>query len=100
MTFRFYSTVTWFRFFDIFVDNIFVVKLYHGRHALWARIGNFYSVSVENCVTFIRFWKVLIYQIESFSNVGGNVFVKKWIKPGDVTGPISFLFFVFLICIS
>ena len=53
------------------------MRFYHARHVLCARIANLYSVSVENCVKFVRFWKVLIYQIQkSFSYVGEKVLLK------------------------
>ena len=81
--------------------NFFVVRFYHARHVLCARIASLYSVSVENCVKIVRFWKVLIYHIQkSFSYVGGNFVIKRWIKPDDVTGAISFLFYVFFVCIN
>ena len=75
--FGFYSAITWLQFFYIFVDNFFIVRFYHVRHVLCARIANLYIVSVKDCVKFVRFWKVLIYQIQkSFSYVGGNVLLK------------------------
>ena len=40
-----------------FVNNFFVVRFNHARHVLRARIAKLYSVSVENCAMFIRFWK-------------------------------------------
>ena len=36
------------------------VRFYHAPHVVCARIANLYSVSVENCVKFVRFWKLLI----------------------------------------
>ena len=77
------------------------VDIYHARHVLCARITSLYSVSFENWVKFIRFWKVLIYQIQkSFSYVGGNNSIKRWTKPDDVAGAISFLLYVLFICIN
>ena len=79
----------------------FAVRFYNTRHVSRAIITNIYSVCVENCMKFIRFWKVLIFQIQkSFSYVGGENFVKMWIEPNDDTAGISFLFCVLLICIN
>ena len=79
----------------------FVVRFYNTRHVSRAIITNIYSDCVENCMKFIRFWKVLIFQIQkSFSYVGGENFVKRWIEPNDDTAGISFLFYVLLICIN
>ena len=74
----------------MYVDSFFCEIL---SKKICARIVNLYSVSAENFVEFVRF------QIpKSFSYVGGNIFVKKWIKPYDVAGAISFLFCSF--CLS
>ena len=79
----------------------FVVRFYNARHVSRAIITNIYSDCVENCIKFIRFSKVLIFQIQkSFSYVGGENFVKRWIEPNDDTAGISFLFYVLLICIN
>ena len=77
------------------------MRFYQAWHVLCPRIANLYSASAENCVKFIRYWKVLIYQIQkSFSYVRGNIFVKSWIEPDNVRGAISFLFYVLFICIN
>ena len=77
------------------------MRFYQAWHVLCPRIANLYSASAENCVKFIRYWKVLIYQIQkSFSYVRGNIFVKSWIELDNVRGAISYLFYVLFICIN
>ena len=62
----------------------------NGAHIAHAAVANFYSAPVEYFVVSVVPGEVFAHQLqELLANIGGNVLVKWWVKPDDITGPLS-----------
>ena len=61
-----------------------------GAHVSHATVANFYSAPVEYFMVSMVLGEVFAYQLqELLANIGGNVLVEWWVKPDDITGPLS-----------
>ena len=63
-------------------------------------VANFHYISVEYLAQFVRFWEMVLQQVqETFCDVGNDVLAIWRVKPDDVSTSVMFRFVFPCLCI-
>ena len=82
----------------VVIYNTVFVTFDDSGYILSAAITHFHSIVVEDFLQLISFWKICIYQYqEHLCNIGGDVFVERWIKADDFTSTFTVISLVSII---